>query len=127
METETKLKIEQAIDIIHSMIGEYVWSARCDEYRVLRLDFGMPHLRVREPQYIPEANAAVQAVLSRILIIPTGKWHLFVETGCWNVRVGEFEVSRRDADRTTDQCLSYLDGQKLVSVECRPENGDWIF
>ncbi len=108
------------------MRGEYVWFVRCVEYGILRLDFGAPHLSIREPASIAGDSPRVSAALQRRLVVPTGKWHLFIEYGLWSVEAGGFRCSRTD-DPCDTKALGQLEGQKLTSVRYVPEAGEWVF
>jgi hypothetical protein len=123
---KAKLNMDQAVESLSSLRGKYVWSVRCGEYGVLRLDFGSPHLLVREPSPTAGKSERLAIVLQRRLVIPTGEWHLFIEAGLWSVEAGGFRCNRLDEQFDT-RAFDQLDGQKLVSVAYAPASAGWLF
>jgi hypothetical protein len=125
----SKLNVSQAVETLLPIIGEYVWFVRCVDDRVLRLEFGAPHLIVREPMHTASTYPIVVELLSnRRLVIPTGKWSLFVGDGLWSVETLNHRCDRLTPDKSEiDKCLNQLEGQKLLSVECMPPTYDWVF
>jgi hypothetical protein len=71
--SKVKLSLDQTVEILSSLRGEYVWFVRCGEYGVLWLDFGNPHLSVREPSSTAGKSERLAIVLQRRLVIPAGK------------------------------------------------------
>jgi hypothetical protein len=126
MNRESNLNINQAVEFLSSLRGEYVWFVRSDEYGILRLDFGNPHLSIREPNPIANSSKNVADALQRRLVIPTGKWHLFVESGLWSIEAGGFHGARTD-QQIDPKVFGQLEGQKLTSVEYLPDACEWIF
>lgn len=126
MADKDKLDTNKAAEMLSAMHGQYVWSVCCDEYGVLRLDFGSPHLSVREPSPTAGKSERLAIVLQRRLVIPTGEWHLFVEAGLWSVEAGGFGCNRLDEQFDT-RAFDQLDGQKLVSVAYAPASAGWLF
>ena len=123
---KVKLTLDQTLDILFSLRGKYVWSVRCGEYGVLRLDFGSPHLSVREPSPTTGKSWRLALALQRRLVIPTGEWHLFVEAGLWSVEAGGVRCSRTDQQFDT-RAFNQLDGQKLISATYAPASAGWLF
>ncbi|MGO9673132.1 MAG: hypothetical protein ACLPSF_03010 [Methylocella sp.] len=121
-----ELTIDQAVEILSSLRGEYVWFVRSGDYGVLRLDFGNPHLTVREPSPTAGKSERLAIALQRRLVVPAGKWHLFIEFGLWSVEAGGFRCSRLDG-QFDERAFGQLDGQKLISVAYTPESAEWVF
>ncbi|MBN8890549.1 MAG: hypothetical protein J0H91_09675 [Rhodospirillales bacterium] len=95
---------------------------------VLRMDFGDVHLKVREPD--PDLSGRSQAVidaLGRRIVMPTGKWHLFISEREWSVATKFHSCSRADTDaEDVNAALRQLDGQRLVAVARRGGGSDWV-
>jgi hypothetical protein len=111
-------------------MGEHAWGSRLSADAVLRMDFGAPHLRIREPS----SRLDVHEVFRRRLAIPTGRWHLFVESGAWRVKIKDEEGTREDAEsqdatrrERVTRCLSRLDGQIVRAIARETDAWRFIF
>jgi hypothetical protein len=128
LKTESKLKVDEAIEIVSAAIGEYAWLVKCADDRILRAEFGPPHLKVHGPWKPDSAGEEIPEALTRRLVIPTGRWSLFVESGLWSAKTRGLRCDRFTPDqRLIDKCLSRLDGQKLVSVAYERQAYNWLF
>lgn len=127
MGPELDAAVSEALKLLSAMVGEYVWFVRRSAYSVLRMDFGSPHLKIREPaHHAPNSTQAVIDALERRMVIPTGKWHLFIEDGDWSVKTRFRSASRSDVSvDMVDAALRQLDGQRLVNVSY--VNDGWHF
>ncbi len=119
----------KALERLLEMKGEFVWAVHLSGGNVLRMNFGAPHLKIREPN--PNVSGKSQAVidaLGRRMVIPKGIWHLFIYDGEWSVTTKYYACSRSDTDpEKLNEPLRQLDGQKLINVIRRNEENDWIF
>ena len=128
MKSQSNLDIAQAIDILSRIVGEYVWFVRCVEDRILRLEFGNQHLVIHEPRNTSSTSEAVRTVLNQRVVVPAGRWSLFIEDGIWHVQTSTRKCSRLDTDKVgIDKCLRQLEGQKLLSTEYISATRDWVF
>jgi len=129
VELEKKAVVSKALTLFSELKGEYVWFVRVGADNILRMDFGSPHLTIREPiQQVPNSAQAAIDALERRMVIPTGKWHLFIEDGNWSVRTKHYVTDRRDQNaKTVEATLRHLDGQKLVSVDYVDNSDAWHF
>jgi hypothetical protein len=100
------------------LIGEIAWLVRRGHGSFLTLEFGAPHLVVREPIVARRsASARVKRLLARRGVHVTGDWHLWVQYGEWTLTTaGGTLASHHRAGTYRDQCLDDLDGQRLISV-----------
>ncbi len=121
--------------LLATLVGEHAWGSRVSADAVLRMDFGAPHLRIREPSpRAHEHEGNVRAALERRIAVPTGRWHLFVEAGEWGVRAKTEVCDRIDAEsadttrqRQVTRCLSSLDRQILRETAWIASEGLWRF
>lgn len=118
MTGEEILTTEQAFETVSCLVGEYVWFSRCIHDGLLRMEFGEPHLTVHGPKKpSPQVSESVMLALHRRIVVPTGRWSLFVEDGLWSVEAGGLSCGRSDLDKKkVETCLGLLDGQKLTSI-----------
>jgi hypothetical protein len=92
------------------------------------LEFGMPHLDVREPTVASkDASARVRRALSRRSIFVHGEWLLWIYCCDWEViskgkRIGD--SSTRLKIRRAAECL---DGQKLTRFSLAPQKVRCVF
>ena len=102
------------------VIGRLVWNVHRGEGRYLTMEFGKPHLRVREPFSLKsETSKRVQRFSRMRGAIVYGDWSLFIQ-GDWKVAVEDDWLRSDDAivpHSVKEDCLLNLGGQRLVSVE----------
>ncbi len=119
MTKQRQVIAEEARNLFAPLIGEYVWFVRCGESRILRMEFGKPHLVVQGPiNGSTSVDKPVNPALSRRVVVPTGQWSLFIDDGLWSVEAFDLKCSRFDPDQSeVDLCLSRLSGQKLITAD----------
>ena len=96
---------------------------------MLTLEFGPPHLEIREPITAnASASADVRAHLARRHVVPVGEWHLWVYCCHWRLLVrGDRVADCEDADDTLIEAAREIDGQKLVGVVVNQPRGTSCF
>ena len=110
--------MEEVKTLLGPLIGELVWCVRRGHGTFLTMEFGMPHLSVREPIVAsPQSSAKVKRNLNRRRVDVTGDWHLWVQYGNWKVSTADGVLQSRDPSGSPlDECLADLNGQRLASV-----------
>ena len=102
------------------LIGSLVWNVHRGEGRYLTMEFGKPHLRVREPLGRTSATTKRLQRWSRMRRAHVyGDWALFIQ-GDWKVAVEDDWLHSDDEivpHSLKEECLLNLSGQRLVSVE----------
>jgi hypothetical protein len=106
-------------ELFHPIIGEIAWCVARGHGSFLRLEFGQPHLSVREPIAAgAEASSKVRRELARRKVFVLGDFTLWLEYGDWSLHTTAGALdSNMSPSRLRDQCLRDLEGQKLLSVE----------
>ena len=124
MTTERKMGRDEADRLLSGMVGEYVWLVRCVEDNVLRMEFGEPHLKVDDlRKYRDHAEETVEKFFNRRLVIPTGRWSLFIEDGFWEVEANGSRANRSESSNVNmTRCLNSLSGQQVTAVDIAREN-----
>lgn len=115
---DPKNAIEQVKDVFAPLIGQVVWQVRRGHGSFLTMEFGKPHLVVREP-IVPSQSGSdrVQRILRRRHVDVTGDWHLWIEYGGWGISTANGVLTSDDpAGSPSDECIRDLEGQRLVSV-----------
>ena len=128
MERPEATTVLRALELFNAVRDSHCWGVRA-QTGVLHLDFGLPFLRIREPRGAPpDTTAAATRISQRRLVIPTGRWHLFVEDGNWRVTTMGLTCARTDTDVANQpQCLGLLNGQKLTGVAWNRTDANWEF
>jgi hypothetical protein len=103
------------------------WGVRSEMDDVLVIEFGAPFLTIREPSALPpDASPATRKVLERRIVIPTGRWHLFVEDGVWRIAAGGSTCARSETDAAKQAtCFAQLNGQRLTRFAWSPADRLW--
>ncbi|WP_160311402.1 hypothetical protein [Rhodopirellula islandica] len=83
----------------------------------MTLEFGEPHLEIREPRDPkPEASANVRDLLARRHVTIRGDWHLWVYCCSWSIlNDGQPVGTSEDDDAGIDDAVRSLDGQALTA------------
>ena len=105
------------------LVGQLVRSVRRGYGTFLTLEFGSPHLVVREPIVAsPEAPPRVRKRLARRRVTVAGDWHLWVQYAQWKIQTENYSTASEDADAALiEGALEELDGQRLTSSSEGPE------
>lgn len=117
-------------DAFGPIIGSPAWLVRRGHGSFLTLEFGEPHLKIREPKVAPPeiTNEQARTALQRRLVIPRGDWHLWIYCCHWRVLSTNTEVAWSESpDAEIDKAARILDGRHLVSVEVDPSKGTSVF
>lgn len=125
METNLKVLTEE---VFRPLTGKPCWNVQHGYAACLTLQFGDPHLEIREPRPPkPDASENFNRWRTRRQIFMKGEWHLWTYACEWSVYRGEELVGRDTTGRKKDQAVAELDGQILTGVEADLAEGIWIF
>jgi hypothetical protein len=105
-------------DIFSSLMGQLVWSVRRGYAGYLAMEFGKPHLQVRNPKISHSDSARVREILAQRRVFLCGQWSLFIKSGKWAVFFKD-RIIVNDDDFSEDmrKALDYIDGQKLIKFD----------
>jgi hypothetical protein len=97
--------------------GEACWDVYSGTGTFLTLQFGEPHLVIREPAVPPkDASARTRRVLQQRRVYAQGDWHPWITYCDWTVRVGGRVVGDSSSYRRKHSAARALNGQKLLAV-----------
>jgi hypothetical protein len=100
--------------------GRPCWGVKRGYASFLTLEFGEPHLEIREPRSLGrDASRRVREGLARRLATVHGEWHLWIYYCDWVVHKGDVVVGDSSSARRIDRAAGFLNGQKLLSVTLR--------
>lgn len=103
------------------LAGQTCWGVKRGHGSFLTLEFGLPHLRVREPRAVVGASAPVARLLSRRSVTVRGDWHLWLYCCAWAVFDKSHDlVGDTSSKQKIDRAARFLDGQRLVSATLTP-------
>ena len=101
------------------LIGQVAWQVRADEHGCVMMEFGAPHLEIREPKQARAGSSAkVQRLLARRTVAVLGDWHLWIESGYWTLKTRNGATS--SGRRTKDLWQAWMDdvaGQKITHAD----------
>jgi hypothetical protein len=114
------------------LYGLPCWNVRPGYGSFLTIEFGEPHLKIREPHRASqEASPQVQRLFARRKVVVRGAWHLWIYCCQWQVCTGKRRIGHsalETSSRRPIQCAAReLDGQQLVHVELEPGRGSSRF
>jgi hypothetical protein len=111
--------MQNVSDLVQPLIGQIAWGVGRGHGSFLRMEFGAPHLVVREPVVPRQAvSAKAQRILLRRQVHLQGDWTFWVNYADWELRTRDGVVdSANDHGSPADERLRELEGQKLTSIE----------
>lgn len=114
---------------VTGLTNQIVWNVRCGHGSFLTMEFGTPHLHVREPMPMSAANSGnIHDALKRRRISIVGDWHFWIMHSHWTLETHGHMVNSDDQDvAKVVSALAYLDGQRLTSMSYREDVHHLVF
>lgn len=106
-------------DVFLPLKGGVVWGVKKVHGSIVNMQFGEPHLWIREP-VIPSSNSSqkVKENLRRRRVFVVGQWQFCIQDGEWEIIAGSYKINNIEVrQEMIDECLGELDGQKLISAQ----------
>lgn len=101
--------------IVTKLYGKPCWGVRPGFGSFLTLEFGCPHLEVREPIIADtHVSAKVGKSLTRRGVYVHGDWHLWIYCCDWAVFSGRSLIGDCSSKRRIRLAAEFLNGQKLT-------------
>src|SRR6266700_2643064 len=108
--------------------GKPCWGVRPGYGSFLTLEFGEPHLEVREPIAAnKDVSARVRERLARRSIFVHGEWHLWIYCCDWEVRSKGKRIGDSSTKLKIRRAADCLDGQKLTRFSMSRRNVQCAF
>ena len=127
MNRPVMIPTQQVQDLFKPLLGQFAWNVDGGVGSMLTLEFGAPHILVREPRVpSPGGSERVRRHLRRRHVSVVGDWHLWIQYCDWKISVADGSCDSENFDwRRPDECLGDLDGQRLIGVGSLPNS--WKF
>lgn len=104
-----------------SIYGKPAWRVSPGWGSFLTLEFGDPHLEVREPVAAKgNVSERVKKERARRRVFIHGDWHLWINCCDWEVTSGGNLVGRSTAARSIQTAADFLDGPKIDAIHFEP-------
>ena len=124
---EDLINVRRIRSSLRRLYGLACWSVRRGHGSFLTLEFGRPHLRLREPYRSSAKSKRVRAAAAARLATVHGDWHLWIYCCDWAVFEGERLVGDSRSKQSIDRAARFLDGQRLVKAWVVPRGMRSVF
>lgn len=111
------------------LYGKPCWGVKQGHGSFLTMEFGNPHLEIREPIAVSaEASKKVRAVLAKQGAYIKGDWHLWIYCCAWEVLFNDKQLAHSESsDGRIMRAANFLNGQKLVRFSIVPRGTRCVF
>lgn len=101
------------------LIGQMAWQVRADDHACVMMEFGAPHLEIREPRVAKaKSTPKVERLRARRIVRVIGDWHLWIESCNWTLTTRNGTTSSEGkTDDLWQEWMEDVAGQHLVSVD----------
>lgn len=101
--------------VFKKIYGKPCWRVSPGYGSFLTMEFGEPHLDIREPRS-PKGSFSprVKRLLESRLVFIHGQWHLWVYCCNWKVLLERKLIGDGSSKRSMQKAADFLDGQKLI-------------
>jgi len=118
----------QIESVFKRIYGKPCWGVKPGFGSFLTLEFGKPHLEVREPIVANKAaSPKVREELARRGVYVHGEWHLWIYCCDWEVLSGSKRIGDSSAKRKIRCAAEFLDGQELTRFSISPRKVSCVF
>ncbi len=101
--------------VFREIYGKPCWNVKPGYGSFFTLEFGKPHLEVREPTVAnKEAPQKVRRLLARRNVFVHGEWHLRIDSCDWEVLSNGRHVGNGTTKLSMRRAADLLNGQKLI-------------
>lgn len=103
-------------ELLQQLLGELVWSAKRGHGTFITMEFGTPHLVVREPIKSKSTTPQVVRHLARRHVSIHGDFSLFIWDSRWSISTKDQTVGLDTSENVVREVLRDLDGQRVTAV-----------
>jgi hypothetical protein len=114
--------------VFREIYGKPCWNVKPGYGSFFTLEFGKPHLEVREPTVANKgAPQKVQRLLARRNVFVHGEWHLRIDSCAWEVLSNGGHVGNGSTKFSMRRAADLLNGQKLIQFSFFPKEVQCVF
>jgi hypothetical protein len=111
-------------DITKELRGQMCWGVEWDSQLNLSMNFGGPHLSIREPFVSRSASPRIREIASLRAVTVEGTWLLWIFCAYWKLTISDSVTATSTSScRMKKIAMSRLDGQKLMDIRVNPITG----
>ena len=111
------LKMDKEIkDLLQLLVGELVWQVKRGDGTFLTMEFGTPHLVVRELIKSKSEMPRVVRLLAHRRVFIHGDFSLFIQDSRWSISSKDQTVGLDTSETVVREMLRDLDGQRVTTV-----------
>jgi hypothetical protein len=128
--SRSRTRVPTVEEVFEPLIGKWAWQVKRGYGSFLTMEFGNPHLEVREPKLVgADVSAHVRENFRRRRVTVVGDWHLWIQYCDWQVVTANRSISSIETDNPymVDECLAELDGQILTSARAEGRDPATVF
>ena len=109
--------------VFSGLYGRPCWSVKPGYGSFLTLEFGRPHLQVREPSVAPkDYSLKLRRHLARRSVFVHGEWHLRIAECAWEVLSDGKHVGNGSTKPSMRRAATVVDGQQLIRFSFTPQD-----
>lgn len=108
---------EAIIEAFLKLTGMIGWSVKRGHGTYITIEFGDPHLVVREPKNAINQDSFLIDIFRRRHVVTAGDWSLWIRDARWSISAFDRRANSGSDDAAIDEVLRDLDGQKVSEVK----------
>jgi hypothetical protein len=114
--------------VFKKIYGKPCWGVSPGVGSFLTLNFGEPHLEIREPIVAGKgASARVRGDLARRAVRVHGEWQLWLTHCNWEILAAGKRVGDGSTKMKVQRAADFLNGQKLLRFSISTTKGETVF
>jgi hypothetical protein len=103
-------------ELLQQLVGQLVWLAKRGHGTFITIEFGEPHLVVREPIKSKSEMPRVVRLLARRQVFIHGDLSLFIQDSRWSISTKDRTVGLDTSETEVAEMLRDVDGQRVTAV-----------
>lgn len=110
-------------ELLRPVLGRTLWLVGRGHGSFITMEYGEPHVDVREPRLWPLHIEGAPAKTLRRSPFVHGEWHLWIYCCEWSLLLKYVQLAHNESDNVTmDRALRVLNGQVLKAVDIEPDD-----
>ena len=110
------------------VFGRPCWNVRPGYGSFITMEFGEPHLEIREPKQASHSvSSRVSELLARRTVTVHGEWHLWIYCCEWSIFNSGRLIGSSEDPSSFESATQFLDGQALTSTATESSTTTFTF